>query len=83
MHSEKTIGQLAGSLAKAVVKEGRAMVQRVPPMTDEQVEARMAICRGCEMYDAAQNRCNACGCFLAAKTRFRSAECELGKWHGQ
>jgi len=80
MQTEHSPVTLVTRLAGAIVKEGRAMVKRVPPVSPEQIEQRMSLCRMCEMYDPAQNRCNACGCFLAAKTAFRSAECDLGKW---
>jgi hypothetical protein len=62
------------------MKEVAAIAKGQSSVTPEEIMERMETCRGCEMYDAQQNRCNACGCFLNAKALFRSAECDLGKW---
>jgi hypothetical protein len=78
--SEHSPVELASRLGKAIVKEVVAIASGQSGVTDDEILERMDLCRACEMYDAQQNRCNACGCFLNAKALFRSAECDLGKW---
>jgi hypothetical protein len=41
---------------------------------------RMAICKGCQQFDAKLYRCKSCGCFLPAKTRVERELCPEGKW---
>jgi hypothetical protein len=41
---------------------------------------RTAICKLCQHRDKVLNSCNACGCFLPAKTRVEDAECPFGYW---
>jgi hypothetical protein len=43
-------------------------------------EPRTAICSLCQHKDKLLNSCNACGCFLPAKTRVEDAECPFGYW---
>lgn len=52
-------------------------------------EQRLAICKGCELFDSAgdlcmmpgtQPCCGECGCSLALKTRSLSSECGEKKW---
>jgi len=72
--------ELAKRFGKSVLKEVAAIANGQSGVTPEEIAERMDACRPCEMYDAEQNRCKACGCFLNAKALFRSAECDLGKW---
>jgi len=41
---------------------------------------RMALCHRCDEFIKITNQCKQCGCFMAAKTRLKYAECPLGKW---
>jgi hypothetical protein len=78
--SKHSTSELAKRFGVAVMKEVSAIASGQSSVTDAEILERMETCRSCEMYDANQNRCNACGCFLNAKALFRSAECDLGKW---
>lgn len=49
-------------------------------VSEEQQKARLDICSGCEYFIKEQNRCGSCGCFLGAKTKWKSSSCPLGKW---
>ena len=40
---------------------------------------RWDICKMCE-FITYNNRCNKCGCFMKAKTRFKQAVCPENKW---
>jgi hypothetical protein len=77
---DKSLPSLAGRAAGAYLKEAKAIIHRVPPLTAKELLDRMTICRGCDQFDARETKCNVCGCFLEFKTALRSAECDLGKW---
>lgn len=54
---------------------------------DTEVQARLAVCRSCEKYNAADERCTVCGCRANAdanaftnKLRMKSQKCPLEKW---
>jgi hypothetical protein len=69
----------AGSLAKAIGSETKAIVQRQPNLTTQQVAARLAVCASCDQLRS-NRTCARCGCFVDAKARFRSQDCPLRKW---
>lgn len=69
----------AGSLAKAIGSETKAMVQGQPTLTAQQVAERLAACRSCDQLRS-NRTCAKCGCFVDAKARFRSQTCPLRKW---
>jgi hypothetical protein len=69
----------AGSLAKAIGAETKAMVQGQPTLTTEKVAARLAACASCDQLRS-NRACAKCGCFVDAKARFRSQNCPLLKW---
>lgn len=69
----------AGSLAKAIGSETKAIVQRQPNLTAQQVAARLAVCASCDQLRP-NRTCARCGCFVDAKARFRSQDCPLRKW---
>ena len=48
--------------------------------TDEEWEARLNICEGCEHKRPNANSCSICGCGLKAKARWRSEDCPINKW---
>jgi len=52
--------------------------------TPEQLETRMAICKGCEFWNesgfAGTGSCQKCGCSTQAKLRMATSKCPEGKW---
>ena len=42
--------------------------------------ARYKICLECPELIKATKQCRRCGCFMAAKTKLKDAECPIGKW---
>ena len=48
-------------------------------VTDEQKEARLAICKSCEHYTKVYI-CSECGCVMPLKTTFKASFCPLDKW---
>ena len=51
-----------------------------PRSLEEQVGARLSICRGCEFFRAKTEQCRKCGCFMKLKTKLERAHCPIGKW---
>ena len=66
---------------------GRAIKSKLldTPVPEAEVEARLAVCAGCEAYDP-KGWCNACGCpknkftLLTVKAKIRYSTCPKGKW---
>lgn len=72
----KMVANLAGSVSR-FVGSGLAIVDR------EEFDRRRRICTGpCPTgkYDAAQDRCRGCGCYLAVKPWGRAESCPDGHW---
>ena len=51
-----------------------------PRSTKELQNARLAICRECEFFNALTVGCKKCGCFMRMKTKLHNATCPVGKW---
>lgn len=45
---------------------------------EQVVEKRIELCNGCEFLD--NNRCSACGCYIALKSGLAAEKCPKGKW---
>lgn len=41
---------------------------------------RYNICLECPELVKLTNQCKLCGCFMAAKTKLKTASCPIGKW---
>jgi len=52
--------------------------------TPEQLEERLAICKGCEFWNPSgfggTGSCNKCGCSTQAKLRMSTSKCPIDKW---
>lgn len=49
--------------------------------TTKQIRSkRFDICKGCDRLFQPTKSCKECGCFMAAKTWLKDADCPLGKW---
>lgn len=79
------------NLIDELLKFGASAVLETSKVSDEIAAQRMEICRGCENYNAAKIKCNACGCYLEIKTecatnynpkkvRHEVTHCPFGKW---
>lgn len=77
-----SLGAMALSAGKAALAEAAAVISRAPAVSDEEAARRHAICKSntCGKYSADEDRCRACGCYLAAKSRWRSQSCPKGLW---
>lgn len=68
----------AGTAALNWVKSG------LKTLSDEQIQARLDICKGCDLWDKdalnGTGRCRKCGCSTWAKIRMASEECPEKKW---
>jgi len=67
------------------------IVKGSPSCTQEQIDARLAICKECPLYQISANNpdvgsCNACGCNINKENKFLNKlawadqECPKGKW---
>lgn len=69
--------QQAKNFAKASVEHIKNGANHV---SVEKQQERMSICHACPLYDAQSNRCKACGCNLAVKTKWETSKCPHQKW---
>lgn len=72
--------QIAKNLAKSAAAETKAIVSGVSALPVDEQKRRFKLCQVCDRFASDQGRCTACGCFMGAKTKLRSATCPLGKW---
>jgi hypothetical protein len=76
-----TLLEKAKNFTSATVRHVASGMNRC---TDEQIEERFAICRGCEHY--VDNACAMCGCKIArdkaiiSKLAWAEQSCPVGKW---
>jgi len=72
---------MIGSAATAVTKWVSSGARNA---TEEQIEIRKNICKGCEFWDSVAlnntGRCTKCGCSTWAKIRLATEACPIGKW---
>ena len=71
---------MAKTFFSAIKEETKATLNGVSKITKEEAKNRMDICKQCEFFEPILERCKKCGCFLKAKTMFRSQACPIGKW---
>ena len=74
-------GQMIRNVGGSIVRT----VQRVAQgnslnISDADKEKRLSICKSCEFYDAGQERCSRCGCYLKVKTYLKAEKCPVGRW---
>lgn len=50
------------------------------PIDEETSSARYSLCLECPELIQLTKTCKKCGCFMAAKTKIKSATCPIGKW---
>jgi hypothetical protein len=84
---ERPIEPAAVPVARKVGNLARAVVQHVaagmPAAAPELVEARLAVCGGCEQYRASDGTCGGmagCGCYVAVKATWLEQACPLERW---
>jgi hypothetical protein len=75
------LATMAKSLASSLVG---FVAAGMPVVSEEQLQARLDICRSCEKWDASgfkgTGRCSLCGCSTQAKLRMATSECPIKKW---
>jgi hypothetical protein len=84
------IRQLAKNAARSIGQEIKARINKVPPISQEEIDRRIGICKGCEFFtpniptlpehQRKQERCVKCGCYMNFKAKLRSQHCPMGKW---
>ena len=79
--SEPSLLQKAANFATSAVKHVTA---GAPRCSQEQIDARYAICQGCEHFDG--RACRQCGCpvvrekAFVSKLSWANEKCPVGKW---
>lgn len=68
--------------ALASAKEAVAVISGTPKATIEEAQRRLKICESnvCGFYRVSDGNCGRCGCDLARKVTWRSAECPARFW---
>lgn len=66
---------LAGNFARAVAGH---VVDGAAKVTPEMLESRLQVCSLCDQRT--DDRCAACGCYVAVKASWRTSECPLARW---
>ena len=70
--------------ANFATSAARHVAAGMPQCTQEQIDARFAICQGCEHYDG--KACRLCGCPVVreqayiSKLSWAGEKCPVGKW---
>lgn len=71
--------QLGTALGAGARMVGAMMAGAAVRVLDEEYARRLAICHGCEFYDAQADRCEVCGCVAAWKARLATEHCPLSE----
>lgn len=75
---------LAQRVANFAASAAKHVASGMPMCTDEQIQARWAICQGCEFHQ--NGTCMKCGCPLVrerhyiSKLSWANEKCPVGKW---
>jgi hypothetical protein len=75
--SEPGLIPKAANLGRALVTHA---VAGFPEADEATAQARLAICRACDRFDATRTVCTVCGCFLDIKIRWNEQKCPLNSW---
>ena len=76
-----SMGAMTRNFAQSVVRNVQSVAAGNPlRLTEQEANIRLEICKGCEFFNSAQQRCNKCGCFMAIKTYLKAEKCPIGKW---
>ena len=72
----KNLAKFSWDVVQHLIKNGVESL----PVSEEIYNQRMNICNSCSSYDASQQRCKECGCFLPVKAKTIFDGCPLKKW---
>jgi uncharacterized paraquat-inducible protein A len=76
-----SIGAITSNLAQSVVRNVQSVASGNPlRLSSDEANQRLDVCKGCEFFNHAQERCGKCGCFMAVKTYLKAEKCPVGKW---
>lgn len=65
----------------AAARAARAVVKRQPlTVSQEMVDIRTRICRGCEFFDPQFGQCKVCTCVISLKAQLATEKCPKGRW---
>jgi hypothetical protein len=63
-------------LGKTIVETIRIAAVGTPFVPQDEVDRRLAICEGCDEWDADTMRCTRCGCWTKKKAHLAARPCE-------
>jgi hypothetical protein len=76
-----TLAKMASTFFSSTLGWAKSGLKTV---TADQFEARIEICKGCELWEgsgfAGTGRCKKCGCSTQAKLRMATEKCPIDKW---
>lgn len=79
---EATVPQMAKTVAQAGIDTIKHIVSGKGAIcSQEEEDARMAICKKCQFYIPEKNRCQKCGCFLTLKLKLKAVSCPIRLWN--
>lgn len=59
------------------LQETTGMIELAEP---EVAQKRLDVCLECPSLTKVTKQCKECGCFVVAKTKFKTQKCPIGKW---
>jgi hypothetical protein len=80
--SDSVYPSLATQAVSAMGAAARFVGSGFATVDQAEFDRRHAICETCEHFDAAQNRCRECACYLAVKPWSKAERCPEGRWEG-
>lgn len=73
--------QMAKNLGNSIIRNVQSVASGNSfKVTEGEANARLEICKTCEFFNATQQRCSKCGCYMAVKTYLKAESCPVGKW---
>jgi hypothetical protein len=73
--------QIIKNATTSIGQNIKEMISGNSIMVEEAVSSsRLEICKKCDFFDNANNRCKKCGCYMEIKTKLRIEKCPVNKW---
>jgi len=81
MTNEENSSPTIFTMVKSFTKDLATYIkQGAPNVTPDAYAIRLDTCNACEFLNKKSMRCNACGCKLEHKAKWKTADCPKNKW---